>query len=282
MGIAMARAENKETAGPAARMAAVVAKRLRVKKGLTQDQLGAQMGYTGAAISAMETLAQPVSDEMLVQLERVLGEGSGIFDEMRELVRLEKLPSQFRGYAPIEQKAVSLSLYANHVVHGLFQTEAYARALIAGGYPEPTPERVEELVEARMARKVLIDRTPPCLIELVLEESVLERPFGSEEVMREQLLHLAECARRRNVHLQILPKNTALSGEYAGARGTLEMVETPDHERLTFLEIQGESLLISDRAKVSTHAQRYAKIRAQALDPRESLGLIERLAGAQR
>ncbi|MCX5391631.1 helix-turn-helix transcriptional regulator [Streptomyces sp. NBC_00094] len=278
----MAREENKESVGPAARMAATVAKRMRVKKGLTQEQLGAQMGYTGAAISAMERLLHPVSDEMLVHLERVLGGGTGIFEEMRELVRLEKLPEQFRGYAPIEQKAVALWLYANHVVHGLFQTEAYARALIAGGYPDPTPERVEELVVGRMARKALFDRKQVCEIELVLDESVLRRPIGGKEVMEEQLAHLAECARRRNVNLQVLPLDAGLGGEYAGARGTLEIVETPAHDRVTYLEIQGESLLITDRAKVSTHLQRYARIRAQALDPRRSLGVIEELAGARR
>ncbi|WP_329118877.1 helix-turn-helix domain-containing protein [Streptomyces sp. NBC_01353] len=278
----MARAENKETAGPAARMAAAVAKRLRLKKGWTQEQLGARMGYTGAAISAMECLSQPVSDEMLVKLEEVLGDGTGIFEEMRELVRLEKLPLQFRGYAPIEQKAVSLRLYANHIVHGLFQTEAYARALIAGGYPEQTEERVEELVVGRIARNALFDRKPPCEIELVLDESVLRRPIGSEEIMRKQLTHLAQCARRRNVNLQVLTLDAGLGGEYAGDRGNLTLIETPSHDHLTFLEVQGESLLITERAKVSTHTQRYAKIRAQALDPRESLGLIERLAGEQR
>ncbi|TXS15591.1 XRE family transcriptional regulator [Streptomyces sp. adm13(2018)] len=278
----MTREENKEPVGPAARVAAKVAKRMRLKKGLTQDQLGSRMGYTGAAISATERFLHPVSDEMLTKLEEALGGGTGMFDEMRELVRLEKLPEQFREYAPIEQKAVALWLYANHVVHGLFQTEAYARALIAGGHPEPTPERVEELVVGRMARKALFDRTPVCEIELVLDESVLRRPIGSEEVMREQVAYLAECARRRNVNLQVLPLDAGLGGEYAGDRGTLEIVETPAHDRVTFLEIQGESLLITDRAKVSKHLQRYAKIRAQALDPRRSLGLIEELAGAQR
>ncbi|MGW0118988.1 helix-turn-helix domain-containing protein [Streptomyces sp. NPDC003327] len=278
----MARAENKESAGPAARVAATVAKRMRVKQGLTQDQLGTRMGYTGAAVSAMERLTQPVSEEMLLQLERVLGEGTGIFAELLDLVRLEKLPEQFRGYAPIEQKAVALWLYANHVVHGLFQTEAYARALIAGGYPEPTPERVEELVVARMSRKALFDRKPVCEIELILDESVLRRPIGSREIMREQLEYLAECARRRNVNLQVLPLDAGLGGAYVGDRGNLTVIETPAHDHITFLEIQGESLLITDRAKVSTHRQRYAKIRAQALDPRRSLGLIEELAGEQR
>ncbi|MEV7370748.1 helix-turn-helix transcriptional regulator [Streptomyces sp. NPDC090301] len=278
----MARAENKESVGPAARMAAAVARKTRLKKGLTQDRLGTQMGFTGAAISAMERLIHPVSDEMLVQLERVLGGGTGVFEEMRELVRLEKLPEQFRGYAPIEQKAVALWLYANHVVHGLFQTEAYARALISGGYPEPTPERVEELVIGRMARKALFDRKQVCEIELVLDESVLRRPIGDEEVLREQLAHLAECARRRNVNVQVLPLDAGLEGEYVADRGNLTVIETTVHDHVTYLEIQGESLLITDRTKVSTHRQRYAKIRAQALDPRRSLGLIEELAGVQR
>ncbi|MYS08975.1 helix-turn-helix domain-containing protein [Streptomyces sp. SID6041] len=277
----MARAENKESAGPAARTVASMARKMRQRKGLTQEQLGAQMGYTGAAVSALETLAQPVSDEMLERLEQTLGEETGIFEALRELVRLEKLPQKFRDYAPIEQKALVLHLYANHVVHGLFQTKAYARALIAGGYPEPTDERVEELVEMRMARKALFDRRPPCQIELILDESVLRRPFGSPEIMREQLLHLAECARRRNVLLLVLPLDAALTGEYAGDRGELNLVETPEHERLAYLDVQDESMMIGDQARVSTYLQRYAKIRAQALSPRESLGLIERLAGVK-
>ncbi|WP_370413579.1 helix-turn-helix domain-containing protein [Streptomyces fradiae] len=278
----MARAENKETVGPAARMAAVVAKRMRLRRGLTQAQEGALMGYTGAAISAMERLVHPVSDEMLVKLEEVLGEGTGVFDEMRLLVRLEKLPEEFRDYLLIEEQALSLCLYALSNVHGLFQTEAYARAQISGGYPPPTPERVEELVTARMARKALFDKEPMCHIELILDESALLRKFGSEEVMREQYRYLAECAQYKNVTLQVLPLDVGLTGENAGARGELNLVEPPDHARLVYLEIQDESVLITPPAKVSTYAQRYAKIRAQALGPRESLGLIERLAGEER
>ncbi|MFF4170248.1 helix-turn-helix transcriptional regulator [Streptomyces sp. NPDC001744] len=275
----MARAENKETAGPAARTVAAVAKKMRVRKGLTQPQLGSMMGYTGAAISAMETLAQPVSDGMLVRLEAVLGEGTGIFEELRPLVRLEKLPELFRDYAQIEQTARSLCLYSTPNIQGLFQTESYARAQIAGGYPTSTEERVEELVKARMDRKAIFDKEPQWLIELFLDEAALLRKYGSEEAMREQYRHLAECARRKNVTLQILPLNVGLSGENAGDQGMMNLVETDEHARIVYLEIQDESVLLTDPVKVSTYAQRYAKIRAQALDPRASLGLIERLAG---
>jgi transcriptional regulator with XRE-family HTH domain len=278
----MARAENKVTAGPTAQMAANPARKLRVRKGWTQEQLGSELGFSGAAVSAMETLAQPASDDMLVQLERVLGDGMDIFEDARVPVRLEKFPVQFQDYALLEQKAVVLRLYSTLVVHGLFQTEAYARALIGGGYPPLPEQRVEELVEARMARRALFDRTPVALIEVVLGESVLRRVIGDREIMRDQLLHLAACARRRNVTLQVLPMDCGLSGEHAGDRGGMNVLETPEHDHLIYLEPQDESLLISAPAKVSTYTQRYAKIRAQALDPRTSLGLIEELAGEQR
>lgn len=49
-----------------------------------------------------------------------------------------------------------------------------------------------------------------CEIELILDESVLSRPLGDEEVMRAQLAYLAECARRRNVNLQVLPLDAGL------------------------------------------------------------------------
>ncbi|MFE0696672.1 MULTISPECIES: Scr1 family TA system antitoxin-like transcriptional regulator [unclassified Streptomyces] len=275
----MASAENKETASPMARMVAEMARTLRIQRGWTQEQQGKEIGYSAAAISAMETCAQPASDAMLVELQRVHGNGSRIFETARKYMRMERLPEQFKDYALLEEAALSLQLFAANVVHGLFQTEAYARALIGGGHPPLSDERVEELVQLRMARKALFDRAPLPMIEIIIDESVLRRVIGSEKIMREQLLHLLECARRRNVTLLVLPLDAGKYGEYAGGRGSMNLLETPEHERLVYLEPQDETLLISAPAKVSVYAQRYAKIRAQALGPRESLDLIMQLAG---
>ncbi|MGC5535561.1 helix-turn-helix domain-containing protein [Streptomyces sp. SR-10] len=275
----MASAENKQTASPMALMVAEVARTLRIQRGWTQEQLGNELGYSAAAVSAMETCAQPASDAMLVELERVLGNGTGVFETARRFMRMEKYPLQFQDYALLEQAAISLQLFATNVVHGLFQTEAYARALIGGGYPPLSEQRVEELVQLRMERKVLFDREPVPMIEVIIDEAVLRRVIGGEDIMREQLLHLVECARRRNVTLLVLPLDAGKYGEYAAGHGQMNLVETPAHEHLVYLEAQEESLLISDPAKVSTYAQRYAMIRSQALGPRESLDLIKRLAG---
>ncbi|MEV7293697.1 helix-turn-helix transcriptional regulator [Streptomyces microflavus] len=277
----MASAENKESASPTAQMVAEVARTMRIQRGWTQEQEGQELGYSAAAVSAMETCAQPASDAMLVELERVLGNGTGIFLTARRYMRMERLPQQFQDYALLEQDAISLQLFVTNVVHGLFQTEAYARALIGGGCPPLSDERVEELVQLRMERTALFERDPLPMIEVIIDEAVLRRIIGSEEIMREQLLYLVECARRRNVALLVLPLDAGKYGEYAAGHGGVTLAETPAHEHLVYLEAQEESLLISDPAKVSTYAQRYAKIRSQALGPRESLDLIMRLAGVK-
>lgn len=277
----MASAENKETASPAAKLVAKVTRMLRVQRDWSQDRLGDEIGYSAAAVSAMETCAQPASDAMLVALKRVLSEGSDVFETARLYMRMERLPEQFQDYALLEQAAISLQLFAANIIHGLFQTEAYARALIGGGCPPLSDQRVEELVQLRMARNALFDRDPLPMIEVIIDEAVLRRVIGSEEIMREQLLHLVECARRRNVTLLVLPLDAGKYGEYAGDRGSMNLLETSEHEHLVYLEPQDESLLISAPAKVSIYAQRYAKIRSQALGPRESLDLIMRLAGVK-
>ncbi|MBT2402131.1 MULTISPECIES: helix-turn-helix transcriptional regulator [unclassified Streptomyces] len=278
----MAKAANKETAGGATRLVSHLARAFRERERLTQRELGAMLGYSGAAISALETGAQPASDEMLIKLEAVIGGGMGVFEAARELVRLDKYPAHFQDFVVIEQKALSLYLFETQVVYGMFQTEPYARAMIAGGFPVLSDQRVEELVEARMARTMLFDRDPVALIELILDESALRRDIGSKAIMREQYRHLAQLAQRRNVTVQVLPFDCGLTGENPGVRGGMYLAETRRHERLVYMEQQDESLLISDPTKVSTYSQRYAKIRAQALGPRESLGLIERLAGDQQ
>lgn len=79
--------------------------------------------------------------------------------------------------------------------------------------------------------------------------------------------------------LQVLPMDRGLRGTHAGDRGAMKLVVTKDHEHVVYMENEDQGILISEPAEVSQLAHRYAKIRAQALSPDDSLGLIERLAG---
>ncbi|MFI9393047.1 Scr1 family TA system antitoxin-like transcriptional regulator [Streptomyces bauhiniae] len=263
-------------------MIAAFAKARREQLGLTQEELGRLIGYTASAISAMETCAQPASDKMLMELERVLGDGMGIFELARKFILLDKYPPQFADFALMEAEAVTLSSYQTYVIDGLFQTRDYARALIGGSFPKLTDAKLEELVEARIARKSLFDRDPTAMIELILDESALRRPFGSWEIQREQLHSLAEDSERDNVSVQVLSYDRGLKGSHAGAAGNMVLVETMEHHHVVYLENQEQSQLVSDPTTVAQLSHRYAKIRTQALSPEDSVSLIRKLAGEER
>ncbi|MCP3816865.1 helix-turn-helix transcriptional regulator [Streptomyces sp. A3M-1-3] len=277
----MTRTESKRPVSATAQYLADMVRTLRTQAGWSQEELGARFHYTGAAISAVETCKNLPTEKMLAGLDEHLCGGSGMIRLAGRYLLLDRYPEHFQDYVPLEAAAVSISSYQTLVVDGLFQTEDYARAVLGCGFPPYGDEELEELVGARMDRSALFDRRPVPLLSLVLDESVLRRQIGSAEVMRGQLRYLAESARRRNVTVQVLPLSRGARGEHAGLEGPVILVETPDHEHVAYLETQGNSQLIRKPDEVSTLAQRYAMIRAQALGPDESLALIEELAGEQ-
>lgn len=115
------------------------------------------------------------------------------------------LPSWFRTSVGLEEAASLIRGYEPQCVPGLLQTESYARALIAVGFPETPAGEIERLVRVRMTRQRILSRADPPQLWMVIDEAVLRRPIGGADVMRAQLDQLVEVAARPNVTLQVLP-----------------------------------------------------------------------------
>ncbi|MEU7056181.1 helix-turn-helix transcriptional regulator [Streptomyces sp. NPDC046197] len=265
----------RNSSSPAAQYFAEVLRTLRVKAGLSQNELGERMAYSGAAVSAVETCAKPATDEFIEAAERALDAG-GLISAAAKYLRLERYPAHFQGFVQLEQEALSVSSYCVQLIHGLLQTEDYARALYDHAVPPVDPEEAEQHVAMRMERRSLFGRRPVAMISVVLEEAALRRLIGGPEVMRVQYEHLIERAVRPNVALQVMPMSRA---GHAGLAGPMTVIETPEEVTLAYLEGQGNSHLVSKPDEVGVLSRRYAMIRTQALDPEESVRLIEQLAG---
>ncbi|MBL1100861.1 helix-turn-helix domain-containing protein [Streptomyces coffeae] len=271
----MSQSKKKDSAPPTVQYFAAVLRLLRERAGLTQDELGALMSYTGSAVSAVETCAKPPTDEFIDAAEKALDAG-GLLRSAIKYLRLERYPVYFQGFVQLEQEAVSVSSYCTQVIDGLLQTEQYARALLKSNYPPFETDEVEQLLEARMDRKPLLSRKPMALIHVVLEEAALRRKIGGPEAMRQQYEHLISCASGANVTIQVMPSSRA---EHAGLHGPMKLIETSDAATLAYMESHGESSLVSKPDKVSVLARRYAMMRTQALGPEESQNFIEQLMG---
>ncbi|ROV64964.1 helix-turn-helix domain-containing protein [Streptomyces globisporus] len=250
-------------------------KRFREWAGLDRTEFGARTGYSAATIAAYEQGRRIPPPKFIDQADELLG-ARGILEEMKEEVARAQYPAFFRGAAKLEKEAVELHVYATKAVPGLLQTEEYARAVCAMWRPLLSEETAEQRVSARLARQAIFARTPLPTISFVIEESLLRRPFGGRAVMRGQLEQLLLCGQRRNVEIQVMPTEVE---EHAGLEGPFTLIETREGRRIAYVEGYKDSRLYTERKPVRELEEQYGILRAQALTPRETLALIEKLLG---
>ncbi|WP_327234069.1 helix-turn-helix domain-containing protein [Streptomyces sp. NBC_01317] len=250
-------------------------KRFREWAGLDRAEFGARTGYSAATIAAYEQGRRIPPPKFIDQADELLG-ARGILKEMKEEVARAQYPAFFRGAAKLEKEAVELHVYATKAIPGLLQTEEYARSVCAMWRPLLSEETAEERVTARLARQTIFARSPLPTISFVIEESLLRRPFGGRAAMRGQLEQLLLCGQRRNVEIQVMPIEVE---EHAGLEGPFTLIETREGRRIAYVEGYKDSRLYTERKPVRELEEQYGILRAQALTPRETLALIEKLLG---
>ncbi|MFG2296578.1 helix-turn-helix domain-containing protein [Streptomyces sp. NPDC048603] len=257
---------------------AAVGRQLRMWReagGFDRAQFGTRMGYSQELIYKIERGARIPRPEFLDKADEILG-ASGKISAMKADIEKARYPKRVRDLAQLESTAVELNAYGNHNVHGLLQTEEYARALYEMRRPAFTPDEVERYVAARMARQEVLQRQPPPALSFVMEQVTLERPIGGRELLRGQLAHLLDIGRMRNVEIQVMPTNCE---DHAGMGGHLQVLKLRDGSSVGYVEGQLPSRLITDAKSIQLLELRYGIIRSQALTPRESLAFIEKLLG---
>ena len=121
------------------------------------------------------------------------------------------LPGWFEAYVGLEAAASVIRTFELQFVHGLFQTEDYARAVIMLGHQAAPAWEIDNRVALRMKRQDLLTGADPPQVWSVMDETTLRRPVGGPQVMRAQLHHLAEIAQLPQVTCQT-PDDRSTSG----------------------------------------------------------------------
>jgi hypothetical protein len=109
-----------------------------------------------------------------------------------------------------------------------------------------------------------------------MEEALLRKRLGGRGVMRGQLEQILLAGQRRNVEIQVMPNDRE---EHAALSGTFTLINTAKGRRIAYVDAHKGSRLYSDGQTVTEMEERYGILRAQALTPRESLSLVEKLLG---
>jgi transcriptional regulator with XRE-family HTH domain len=250
-------------------------KLLRTRAGLERAEFGKRLGYSADTVASIEQGRRIPQPQFIEQADEVLGAG-GVLTALKEEVAKAQYPSFFRDAARLESEAHELFLYAVQAVPGLLQTEEYTRALLAMRRPLLDEDTVEQRVSARLSRQETFARWPAPLASFVIEEAVLRKPFGGREVLRGVLENILSIGHRRNVEIQVMSNDQE---DNAGVDGPFTLITPKKGEQIAYLEVQGRSILVTDRNEVRSISARYGIIRSQALTPRESLRFVEKVLG---
>lgn len=247
----------------------------REAAGLRAAEFGKALGYGENLIYKIERGVRIPRPELLDKADEVLGAG-GKIAAMKKDVERARYPKKVRELAKLEASAVELGAYSNHNLHGLLQTKEYTTALFAMRRPAYAQDEVKRLVEARMDRQSVFERSPAPSLTFVQEEVTLRRPVGGKMVLRRQLERLLEVGQLRNVEVQVMPTDC---DDHAGMGGRIQVLKFRDGSAVGRDEGQGTSSRITNPKEIRILELRYGIIRAQALTPRESMAFIEKMLG---
>jgi transcriptional regulator with XRE-family HTH domain len=162
------------------------------------------------------------------------------------------MPKWFERYIGLEKAASVIRSYEVQFVHGLLQTEDYARAVVLISNANAKAEEVERKVSLRLQRQRLLTEPGAPEVWAVLDEAALRRSPGDPATMRAQVRHLLELTDLPNVTLQIVPFT---AGPHAAAGGPFTILRFPERDLpdVVYLEQLHSALYLEQPADVMAY-----------------------------
>ncbi|MFE0676472.1 helix-turn-helix domain-containing protein [Streptomyces sp. NPDC058867] len=282
--------------GPAVRRRKLGAelRALRTGAGLTSGEAARMVGWHQSKVSRIETGASGVKPADV----RLLLDAYDVGDSrMRELLLVLAgsddgagrhhwwhayrgvLPPAYRDFISLESQASAMRTLETSVVPGLLQTREYAQAVTraAVGGPDEPDDRLDALVEVRLARQDVLRGEPPLELSAVLDEAVLRRRVGGPGVMTRQLWRLVEAGRLPQVRLQVLPFTAGAHIGITGPFVVFSFSRTSDLD-VVVLDHLTSSLYLERKEDLQAYTEAFTTLQIHALSPEESLDYIAGIA----
>ncbi len=185
----------------------------------------------------------------------------------------EIFDNEFPGY---ENDATSIRVYMPLLLPGLLQTPAYMEAQLKSG-PRPPAWR-RKAVATRQRRQEILDRSDGNAPQLsvVITEASLRYRWGMHGDRREQIEHLWDMSKRRNIELRIQRFD---DGPPTGLFSMVNIFDFPGGEpSLVFVETDYSIEEVSAPDAVNGYIQSFERACDAALEPEDTTVYLEKLA----
>ncbi|MET8046561.1 helix-turn-helix transcriptional regulator [Streptosporangium sp. NPDC005286] len=261
-------------------------RRLRQAAGLSQDDVTEKTHVNIVTLYRIETAKTKPQLRTLLALLDIYGVTG---DTRADLIALQKeakqrgwlhsfeasLPDQYTALIGLEAEAEQAINYESLFIPGLLQTEDYIRAMIRGVRPTATDEEIENRVSARLQRQALLEGDTPLRLWAILDQAALLRQVGGASVMRAQLKHLAQQARRPHITIQVIPFS---AGAHPGMPGSFIVLKfAEDNFDVVYIDSMAGDLFLEKESDIEMYNHMCQHLRAVALSPADTTALLASL-----
>lgn len=262
-------------------------RKFREDLGLTQAAAGRLLERSQASLSAYENGHRAIRPR---DLKHILGE-YGVTDELvrKRLLSLaaqgrqdgwwhdfdERLEAGVVDFAALEADASCIRIFQPLLVHGLLQTEEYARAVVARSGSELRSSRdVETEVSFRLGRQRLHRQGHPPQMSVVLGEAALRQMMGGPAIMHGRWLRLLELGSLPHIEIQVLPFSV---GEHPGGDGAFTILGVGPDALMEVVTVHSltRSWYVDEPSDVDHHNEIFVALQGLALPVADSRMFIK-------
>lgn len=258
-------------------------RRLREACGLKLAAAAKESKVPLSTLSSIETAtARRIRSRDIDALADLYEATDEVRSALHELTRESKEAGWWSSYRDIfggnalpdfEAEASMIRRFEGLTLPGLLQTPGYAAAVFHAGRVIPEAD-VERRVQARMERRNIFNRVKPPHMVAVIDEGALRRIIGSRAVMRDQLEHLKNMARRHHIDIQVLPYSAGAHLALAGPFTILDF-PTPMDLPLVYVETAVDGLYLDQPDELERYTVAFGNVQGVALSTALSFELIE-------
>jgi transcriptional regulator with XRE-family HTH domain len=261
-------------------------RKAREDAGHTQKRVAEELGWSLSKVIRLETGATSVStsDAMALIHYYDITDRARI-DDLLSVTRArerawwdeysELYTQQFLNFLAYEDSASRIRQFQTLAVPGLLQTAGYARAVFEAYLDEEA--RIDRAVKVRLRRQKLLTRPDVPELIFMLDEAVIHRWVGAQEVMIEQLTRLKEVNDLDNpsIIVRIVPYS---AGVNPGMKGSFVVFDFPadEDDPVVNVEEPNSEVLVRDNPETtSNYVEAFLALEELALSKAESTELIE-------
>jgi len=179
-------------------------------------------------------------------------------------------------YMGLEASAASISDFRVDTIHGLLQTDDYARALLEAMLGESEAHLLDWFIEARRTRQRLLVGPPAIKFSTIMDEAAIRRLVGGASVMREQLDLLCDQASEPNIDMRVIPFKVGAHPALSSTFTVLQLPEgTPD---VVYVEGLAGARYLESARDLARYGDVFRRLQELALTPESTVSLIRGLA----